>query len=125
MKEPLLKMGRTNTTYQKGLSNSLQYRSIFKGPVRPDKISLRVVPMDKLRTLKSFLIFKIKIKKSKTYIAVDVLFKAYPVSNGTTLMHADLIRPESIFKYWYRNLYKEKHIATLKKSGFFNNFSDL
>jgi hypothetical protein len=39
--------------------------------------------MKRLKTLKSFQIFKKEIKKSKP-IAVDVFFKAYP--NGTTLM---------------------------------------
>jgi hypothetical protein len=36
--------------------------------------------MKRLRTLNSSQIFKIKIKKTKTYsIAVDGLFKAYPM----------------------------------------------
>ncbi len=35
--------------------------------------------MKRLRTLKSFQIFKIKIKKYKKHLVVDVLFKAYPM----------------------------------------------
>jgi hypothetical protein len=35
--------------------------------------------MKRRRTLKSFKIFKSEIKKSKTTVEVDVLFKAYPM----------------------------------------------
>jgi hypothetical protein len=48
--------------------------------------------MKRLRTLKSFQIFKIKIKKSK-HIAVDVLFKAYPMNS-----QGDPIWPDATFK---------------------------
>jgi hypothetical protein len=53
-----------------------------------------------LRTLKSFQIFKIKLKTQKP-ISVDVLFKAYLIVSP----HADLSLPDGTFKVDLSTLY--------------------
>jgi hypothetical protein len=50
--------------------------------------------MKRLTTLKSFKIYKIKSKKFKTYIVVDVLIKSYTMDHS----HAVLIWPDGNFK---------------------------
>ncbi len=52
--------------------------------------------MNQLRTLNSYQTFKIKNKKLKKLIAVDVLFKAYPMVHS----HADPIWPDVTFKHF-------------------------
>jgi hypothetical protein len=54
-------------------------RKYSKQTVIPPSRRLGSFCMKRLRTLISFQIFKIKIKKIKNIVAVDVLFKVYPM----------------------------------------------